>query len=113
MVWATSSDGLSAEMRTIVQSERHALRKPSDFEITKAPSRGQWTNPDGPPTDAGTMSPAGRRTASWSSGDRAGAVLGRSLQEDTRGLRLYERKGWTTLPQDVWFGGPRPPMGSA
>ena len=28
----------------------------------------------------------------------------RSLRDETRGLRLNERKRWKTLPQDVWFG---------
>jgi len=32
------------------------------------------------------------------------AVLS-TLQEPTRGLRLYERKGWETLVEGLWFGG--------
>jgi GNAT superfamily N-acetyltransferase len=28
-----------------------------------------------------------------------------TLQQETRGLRLYERKGWQTLLEDLWFGG--------
>jgi ribosomal protein S18 acetylase RimI-like enzyme len=28
-----------------------------------------------------------------------------TLQEETRGLRLYERRGWQTLLEDVCFGG--------
>ena len=35
-----------------------------------------------------------------------------TLQEETRGLRLYEREGWTRLPQDVWFGGTPAPYRS-
>jgi ribosomal protein S18 acetylase RimI-like enzyme len=31
------------------------------------------------------------------------AVLS-TLQEETRGLRLYERKGWRTLLDNFWFG---------
>ena len=32
------------------------------------------------------------------------AVLS-TLQEPTRGLQLYGRKGWETLVEDLWFGG--------
>jgi ribosomal protein S18 acetylase RimI-like enzyme len=36
--------------------------------------------------------------------DARTAVLS-TLQEPTRGSRLYERKGWQTLLEDFWFGG--------
>jgi ribosomal protein S18 acetylase RimI-like enzyme len=36
--------------------------------------------------------------------DARTAVLS-TLQEPTRGLRLYERRGWRTLLENFWFGG--------
>lgn len=36
--------------------------------------------------------------------DARTAVLS-TLQQETRGLKLYDRKGWQTLLEDFWFGG--------
>lgn len=36
--------------------------------------------------------------------DARTAILS-TLQQETRGLELYERKGWQTLVEEFWFGG--------